>query len=243
MRQDSIVARAGWVAVIPVKRLAMAKTRLRGAVVGVPHERLVLAMAGDTLAAVLECPAVDRALVVTDDPVAARMLTRLGAERVPDDPDPGCGLAPRRGRNAALDRGLNAALARGARVAAGSPVVALTGDLPALRPAELAMALAALPVRARRGFVPDAAGTGTAMLAARAGVDLDPRFGPGSARAHAASGAVRLDGGTTDGGRPDSGWPTLRQDVDTAADLAAASALGLGRYTAELLHTAHHLSA
>jgi 2-phospho-L-lactate guanylyltransferase len=217
VREDSDVARAGWVAVVPVKRLAMAKTRLRGAVVGVPHERLVLAMAGDTLAAVLACPAVDRALVVTDDPAAARMLTRLGAERVPDDPDPD----------------LNAALTRGARVAAGSPVVALTGDLPALRPAELALALAALPVPARRGFVPDAAGTGTAMLAARAGVDLDPRFGPGSARAHAASGAVRLDGG----------WPTLRQDVDTAADLAAASALGLGRHTAELLHTAHHLSA
>jgi 2-phospho-L-lactate guanylyltransferase len=217
MRQDSIVARAGWVAVIPVKRLAMAKTRLRGAVIGVPHERLVLAMAGDTLAAVLACPAVDRALVVTDDPAAARMLTRLGAERVPDDPDPG----------------LNAALARGARAAAGAPVVALTGDLPALRPAELAAALAALPVRAPRGFVPDATGTGTAMLAARAGVDLDPRFGPGSARAHAASGAVRLDGG----------WPTLRQDVDTAADLAAASELGLGRHTAELLHTSRHRSA
>jgi 2-phospho-L-lactate guanylyltransferase len=145
------------------------------------------------------------------------MLTRLGAERVPDDADPG----------------LNAALARGARVAAGSPVVALTGDLPALRPAELAAALAALPVRVPRGFVPDATGTGTAMLAARAGVDLDPRFGPGSARAHAASGAVRLDGG----------WPTLRQDVDTAADLAVASELGLGRYTAELLHTSRHRSA
>jgi 2-phospho-L-lactate/phosphoenolpyruvate guanylyltransferase len=225
MREDSDVARAGWVAVIPVKRLAMAKTRLRGAVIGVPHERLVLAMAGDTVAAALACPAVDRALVVTDDPAAARMLTRLGAERVPDDPDPGCG--------ATLDRGLNAALAHGARAAAGSPVVALTGDLPALRPADLAAALAALPVRARRGFVPDAAGTGTAMLAARAGVDLDPRFGPGSARAHAASGAVRLDGS----------WPTLRQDVDTATDLAAATGLGLGRYTAELLHTARHLSA
>lgn len=212
------MARAGWVAVIPVKRLAMAKTRLRGAVAGASHERLVLAMAGDTLAAVLACPAVDRALVVTDDPAAVRMLTRLGAERVPDGPDPG----------------LNAALARGGRAAAGSPVVALTGDLPALRPAELAAALAALPVRARRGFVPDAAGTGTAMLAARAGVDLDPRFGPASARAHEASGAVRLDGG----------WPTLRQDVDTAADLAAASGLGVGRYTAELLRsTARHLSA
>jgi 2-phospho-L-lactate guanylyltransferase len=81
--------------------------------------------------------------------------------------------------------------------------------------------------------VPDAAGTGTAMLAAPAGVELDPRFGRGSARAHQASGAVRLDGG----------WPTLRQDVDTAADLAVAAALGLGRHTAELVDAARRRSA
>jgi 2-phospho-L-lactate guanylyltransferase len=217
MRQDAVVASAGWVAVIPVKRLAMAKTRLRGAVPGIPHDDLVLAMAGDTLAAVLACPVVERALVVTDDPAAASVLTGLGAVRVPDDPD----------------AGLNAALARGARLAAGWPVVALTADLPALRPPELAAALTALAGRGdghARGYVPDAIGTGTAMLAARAGVDLDPRFGPGSARAHAASGAVRLDGD----------WPTLRQDVDTAADLAAATALGLGRYTADLVGAARY---
>jgi 2-phospho-L-lactate guanylyltransferase len=207
------VAGADWVVVMPVKRMAMAKTRLRGAAPGVPHARLVLAMASDTLAAALACPSVHRALVVTDDPDAAAVLGGLGAQRVPDHPHPG----------------INAALARGAAVAAGSPVVALTGDLPALRPLELAAALAALSHHPR-GFVPDAQGTGTAMLAARAGVALDPRFGVGSAQAHAASGAVRLDGD----------WPTLRQDVDTAADLAAATALGLGRYTAELVGAARY---
>jgi 2-phospho-L-lactate/phosphoenolpyruvate guanylyltransferase len=207
------VASAEWVAVMPVKRLAVAKTRLRGAVPAMPHDRLVLAMAADTLAAVLACPFVRRALVVTDDPAAASMITELGAQRVPDLPG----------------AGINAAMARGAAFAVGSPVVALTADLPALRPTDLAAALAALSGRPR-GYVPDAAGTGTTMLAARAGVDLGPRFGPGSARAHAASGAVRLDGD----------WPTLRQDVDTAADLAAATGLGLGRCTAELVGAARY---
>jgi len=201
------VGEPGWVAVLPVKRLAAAKTRLRGAVPGVDHDRLVLAMARDTVAAALACPPVARALVVTDDPAAMAALGGLGAERVPDD------------------GGLNRAFARGAAHAGGAPVVALTADLPALRPRELAAALATVT---RRGFVPDADGTGTAMLAARAGVPLDPRFGPDSAGAHAASGATRLDGD----------WPTLRRDVDTAADLAGAAALGLGRFTAEVIGAA-----
>jgi 2-phospho-L-lactate/phosphoenolpyruvate guanylyltransferase len=205
---ETDVASTGWVAVLPVKRLTMAKTRLRGAVPGIPHDRLVLAMAADTLAAVLASPLVRRALAVTDDPDVTSTLAGLGAERVPDDGG----------------TGLNAALARGAALAAGSPVVALTADLPALRPAELTAALTAL-AGDTRGFVPDAAGTGTVLLAAPAGAGLDPHFGPGSASAHAASGAVRLTGD----------WPSLRRDVDTAADLAAATALGLGRHTAELV--------
>ncbi|GAA1813150.1 2-phospho-L-lactate guanylyltransferase [Planosporangium flavigriseum] len=200
--------RTEWVAVMPVKRLAMAKTRLRGAVPAADHARLVVAMAKDTLTAVLACPIVHHALIVTDEPTMVAAIADLGAQHVPDRPD----------------TGLNAALERGAALAAGSPVVALTADLPALRPQDLAAALTALSYHPR-GYVPDAAGTGTAMLAAAAGVALDPRFGPGSARAHAASGAVRLDGD----------WPSLRQDVDTPADLAAAADLGLGRYTAEFV--------
>jgi 2-phospho-L-lactate guanylyltransferase len=196
------------VAVLPVKRLADAKSRLRGALPDVPHDRLVLAMARDTVTAVLACRLVSRVLVVTDDPAAAAELGAAGAERVPD------GRAD-----------LNAALVRGAGHAPGSAVVALTADLPALRSRDLAAALAAVPTAPGRGYVADITGTGTAMLAAYAGVPLDPRFGPDSAGAHAASGAARLDGD----------WASLRRDVDTAADLAAATALGLGSATAALL--------
>lgn len=76
-----------------------------------------------------------------------------------------------------------------------------------------------------RGYVADAPGGGTVLLAAPAGVPLAPRFGPGSAAAHAASGALPLAGD----------WPSLRRDVDTPADLAAAAGLGLGPRTAALL--------
>jgi 2-phospho-L-lactate guanylyltransferase len=91
---------------------------------------------------------------------------------------------------------------------------------------ELAAALTAAAGH-RRSFVADGEGSGTTLLCATAG-ELDPRYGPGSAAAHAASGAVALDGH----------WPGLRRDVDTPADLAEAAALGLGPRTAHLLDRA-----
>lgn len=209
----------GWTVVLPVKRLAAGKSRLRGAVDGVPHERLALALVLDTAAAALASRAVVRLVVVTDDAGAGAALGALGALVVPDPPRPG----------------LNAAFFHGATLAGGGPVAALAGDLPALRPDELTAALtaahdsAAAPAptngAAGRWFVADADGTGTVLLTAPDGARLDPRFGPGSAAAHAGSGARPLDGA----------WPGLRRDVDTPADLAAARGLGLGRHTARLL--------
>ncbi len=197
-----------WTAVIPVKRLGAAKSRLRGAVPDARHRDLALAMLCDTAAAVLACPEVAELLVVTDDREAAGAAAALGALPVPDLPD----------------AGLNDALRHGADVVAGPgrDRAVLTGDLPALRPAELSRALR--EVRGR-SFVPDAAGTGTVLLAAPAGVALDPRFGVDSAAAHARSGATPLHGD----------WPGLRQDVDTAADLRTVLGLGAGPHTCALL--------
>jgi 2-phospho-L-lactate/phosphoenolpyruvate guanylyltransferase len=203
-------ADAPWLAVMPVKRLAAAKSRLRGALAGVPHEDLALALVLDTAVAALGCPVVGEVAVVTDDPAVRGPALALGARVVPDEPG----------------AGLNPAFRHGARLAAGRPVAALAGDLPALRAEELAAALAAA-AGAARGFVADAEGTGTTLLTAR-GVPLDPRFGPGSAAAHAASGAAPLTGA----------WPTLRQDVDTPEGLRAAARLGLGVHTAALLKLA-----
>jgi 2-phospho-L-lactate/phosphoenolpyruvate guanylyltransferase len=197
-----------WTAVIPVKRMSAAKSRLRGAVPAARHADLVLAMMRDTVSAVLAGTAVAELIVVTDDPEAAAVAGGLGARVVPDTP--------------AAE--LNAAMRFGADEIAGLDRfrAVLAGDLPALRPEQLDEALGQAGTR---GFVADAAGTGTVLLAAAPGEPLDPRFGPGSAAAHAASGAKPLTGD----------WPGLRQDVDTPADLRRVLDLGAGRHTCDLL--------
>ncbi|WP_369134456.1 2-phospho-L-lactate guanylyltransferase [Modestobacter sp. I12A-02662] len=205
-----------WWVVVPAKRLAEAKTRLTpvtarlGPAAAGRHHELVLALLADTVAAAVDCPAVAGVLVVTDDPRAAAVVTALGARTVRDEP--GAGLNP------ALAHGALAARAAGA-----DAVAALNSDLPALRPAELAEALAAAAGH-RRSFVADADGTGTTLLCVTAG-ELGPRYGPHSAAAHAAGGAVPLAGS----------WPGLRRDVDTPSDLRTAAALGVGPRTGQLL--------
>ena len=126
-------------------------------------------------------------------------------------------LADRRpGRRAEHDLvqtrpGLNAALARGRRHARerwpGDGVAALVGDLPALRSPSSRPTLDAAAGHLR-GFVADAAGTGTTLLTALPGADARPALRAGLGRRHAAR-AVALTAG-----------PGLRHDVDTAHDLA-----------------------
>jgi 2-phospho-L-lactate guanylyltransferase len=203
-----------WCLVVPVKRLSHAKTRL-AAVAGPHREELALAFARDTVAAALACPRVTAVVAVTDDGRAAPVLADLGALVVPDVPD----------------AGLNPALVHGAAEAArrhpGCAIGALSADLPALRPGELAVALDAAAGH-ERAFVPDAAGSGTTLYTAAAGLPFTPLFGPGSRERHLAAGARELDLDTV---------PSLRRDVDTEADLAAAVRLGVGPGTSAVLAT------
>ncbi|MDT0269372.1 2-phospho-L-lactate guanylyltransferase [Streptomyces sp. DSM 44915] len=205
-----------WALVVPLKPLRAAKSRLAGAVGDADRRALALAFAEDTVAAALRCPAVRDVVVVTSDPEATRALTALGAGVVPDRPD----------------AGLNAALAHGAATLPGRAVAAMNADLPALRPAELGRVLA-LAAERPRAFLPDAAGVGTTLLAARAGVPLAPAFGGPSRARHRDSGAVELS---------PPGVASVRRDVDTVADLAVARTLGVGPRTAALLRELPYLS-
>jgi 2-phospho-L-lactate guanylyltransferase len=202
--------------VMPVKPLHGAKTRLRGAAdhgVGDPdvHAALALALAHDTVAAVLDARSVRRLLVVSSDPVVAVEFAVVGVEVTPDVPG---------GLNAALRHGAALLRARDPMTRVG----AVQADLPALRPEELDEAVAVF-AGLGRSFCADADGTGTTLLLAAGGVALDPLFGPDSAARHRASGAVALSGA----------WPGLRRDVDTGDDLCAAAELGLGPHTRAVL--------
>ncbi|MEU6374687.1 2-phospho-L-lactate guanylyltransferase [Streptomyces sp. NPDC046909] len=199
-----------WTLVIPLKPLARAKSRLSDTASDGLRPGLALAFAQDTVSAALACPAVADVAVVTDDPLATRELTALGARIVPDE--------PRAGLNAALTHGAAAVRAQHPE----SAVAALNADLPALRPLELARVLdtaAEFP----RAFLADAAAIGTTLLSAGRGHELRPAFGTDSRARHRASGAVELCL---------AGVDSVRQDVDTGEDLRAALALGVGPRTA-----------
>lgn len=195
---------------IPAKALPAAKSRLLSATTGDPaHRRLVEAIRTDTLAAARSADGVARVIVVTDRPDAVDGGADVGIDVLVQ-------TVP----------GLNAALAEAAEHAAArwpaDGVVALVGDLPALRAEELAAVLAAAAAHPR-SFVPDASGVGTTLLATTPGTPLQPRFGDGSAARHRAD-AVELAAG-----------PGLRHDVDTPADLRAAAGLSLGPATSAVL--------
>ncbi len=197
---------------VPVKPLHRAKTRLLRAFGGSAtrtrdHAEFVTAAVLDTVTAARRCTRVAGVVVVTSDPALTGSLTDAGVEVVPDTPG----------------AGLNEALRHGERVLRGrtptARIGALQADLPALRPGELDAALCA--AGSGRAFCADRHRTGTTLLLSAAGGPLDPRFGGGSAAAHEADGATRLDGP----------WPSLRCDVDTEQDLRVAAELGLGAHT------------
>jgi len=201
-----------WAVVIPVKRLAVAKSRLAD-FAGGHRPDLAFAFASDTVSAACACPEVLGVIVVTDDESVAALARSLSALAVPDEPG----------------AGLNQALVHGAGMAQdrwpGSALAALSSDLPALRPVELGAALRAARDH-RSAFVADSDGAGTTLLTSATVAGFTPRFGAGSAAAHRRAGVVELSALDV---------PSLRRDVDTSADLAVAVGLGVGTSTQEVL--------
>ncbi len=201
-----------WSLIVPVKHLGLAKTRLARAARDL-REELALAIACDTVAAALACEATAAVFAVTGDSRARAELTELGAAVVGGEPG----------------GGLNPALEHGARVAAGRlpgfGVCALSADLPALRPEELELVLAAASAHGR-SFLADTPRVGTTLLAVAPGGRLAPAFEGASRARHLAGGAREL---------LIPGVGSVRRDVDTPEDLAAVSEMGVGPRTRALL--------
>lgn len=194
----------GWHVVVPVKGGLDAKSRLRRSL---DDENLVTAIVRDTLDVAARVVGAGHVVVVTSDRDETAYARQCGHAVVGD---PGRGLDP------ACTAGVRAARARGA-----GPVAILLGDHPGLTEDELATALATgLPHDTF--FVPDAEGTGTALLGSSLTTVPAPAFGPGSAARHLALGHRRLD----------LDLPGLRHDVDDEVSLRhAVSHLRVGPRT------------
>lgn len=206
------LGRVRWTVLIPTKSLPEAKSRLLGATAD-PAAHARLVLA-----------------IRADTIAAARAAAGVARVLIVADRPTAAG-----GDHVLVQsrRGLNAALREGAAHAAihwpDDGVAALVGDLPALQAQELAEALT-LAASHPRAYVPDAAGTGTTVLTAVAHQPLQPAFGTGSAARHAAAAATIPAGAG------------LRADVDTAADLQAALALGVGPATRTALAVPNEVS-
>lgn len=209
-------ATESWCLVVPVKRLENAKSRLGGSAAA-HRARFALAFAADTVAAAIRCREVAMVLVVTDDPAARDVAMELGAEVVADRDD----------------AGLNPALRWGAQTARtrlpGAAIGALSADLPALRPDELGIALRFAAEAGRSGrsaVVADSHDRGTTAYLSAGGVLFSPAFGADSLAVHRRAGALVV---------PRADIASLRLDVDTVEDLAAAVRLGVGTRTSAVV--------
>lgn len=206
--RSGVRMQSGWAVVIPVKPAAAGKSRLR---LPLAHrQEIIRAIALDTIEAAAACAGVRRVVVVTaDEPLTAAVTASRGVDVVRDSAG---------GLREAIGLGL-------AATGTGSPRAVLLGDLPALKPQELAAALAQA-ARHDLAFVPDADGTGTVLATALADMPFRPLFGADSAAAHREAGFEEV--------AVPVAWG-LRRDLDTTAHLPALRRAGLGRHTARLL--------
>lgn len=189
------------VAVITAKRFNAAKQRMSG---GIPEEKrlaLVEAMLGDVLEAVTTARQVSATIVITGEPAAARLASRVGAEVIHDPEDAGHSGAAMLGIGRARELGADA-------------VVLLPGDCPLLEPRELDSLLTGLPDPFVT-VVPDRHGTGTNAVAMRPPGAIEPSFGEGSCERHL--GLAREAGLPHATERVDG----LALDLDTPADIIA----------------------
>lgn len=197
-------------AIVPIRGLETAKTRLGADLEPAARRALVAELLRRTLVATRDARRVAGTIVVTRDPAAAGLARRHRAIGLVEQ-------AP--GLNEAIDAARSLAVARGA-----TAVLVLPADLPAVDPGAVDdLVSAAAHTAAPAGLVvvvPDRHGYGTNALLVSPPAVIAPAFGEASRDRHETlarrAGARYLE---VDG--------PLSLDVDTAADLVAAeTALG-----------------
>jgi 2-phospho-L-lactate guanylyltransferase len=189
-------------AVVPAKDLGSVKARL-GALLTLEERReLFLAMLADVLDALAKSPGLEGILVVTREPDVRTLARRFSAELADEEQN--------RGHTEAVARGIEELGRRSV-----TSMLTVPGDVPALRPSEVAAMLDALGPREGVVLVPSRDRRGTnGVLLQPPGV-LPLRFGEPSFDGHLAA-AARLPVPTRV-----LELPGLGLDIDTPDDVAA----------------------
>jgi len=188
-------------AVVPVKRFAVAKSRLAPGIEAERKPELIAAMVADVLEAIGAARMIERTIVVSQEPEAAALAAAAGAELVSDFEDSS--------HSAAALAGIATAEASGAAC-----VALLPGDCPLLDPRELDKMLTGVP-DPYVAVIPDRHGTGTNALVLAPPSAIEPSFGEGSRDRHvAAARAAGIPYGVEE-------LPSLGLDLDTPADIVA----------------------
>jgi 2-phospho-L-lactate guanylyltransferase len=196
-----------WVAIVPQKRLADAKSRLD--LPAGDRRLLAAAMLEDTVTALSRVEQLHLVIIAWEDP------TDRPRQRLPDKVvHVAVARTDLNGAISKVEQQLTESLPRSGRLV-------VPGDLPACSHDQVADLIAQAAV-VPRSFLRDIPGSGTTILAAHGTTRLSPRYGRGSASEHAASGAQPLDPGP---------FSSLSRDVDTLADLQAALRLYVGPAT------------
>jgi len=165
------------VALVPVKNLARAKSRLTPPYTLDERAAFVRDTLAHVLSAITASGVVARTLVVSPDATVWEQAVALGATSVPDTAGK---------LNRALDLARAVALGDGA-----DAVLVVHADLPRLLPTEIAAMVAMLPVSPAAVLAPDHTGTGTNALLLAPPDALPFRFGTGSFARHRAEAAAR----------------------------------------------------
>jgi 2-phospho-L-lactate guanylyltransferase len=198
-------------AVLPVKHLDFAKTRLGEKLDGAQRRRLALAMVNDVLDALLASAELD-VVVVTSEPSVAELARRVGVSVLADPAQSGQSDAARIGVAHALAGGYER-------------VLLVPGDCPTLDGETLATLLDRASPPPAVTIVADRHGSGTNALLLTPPDAIEPAFGPDSFERHRGLAAAA---GVAWHVEP---LPALLLDVDTPEDLAALRLALDGRST------------
>jgi 2-phospho-L-lactate guanylyltransferase len=137
-------------ALVPLKRLTEAKQRLAPVLEPEPRMELMLSMTADVLDALVQIEAIERVLIVSEDPVAEQLALDAGVEWFQ--------VSPGGGLNSDLEFAAAFAWKQGA-----GQVLIVHADLPFLRPEQLRCFIARRSGKATR-LAECKIGTGTNLL-------------------------------------------------------------------------------